>query len=320
MMATESRKNLPVIFLMGPTASGKTQIASELVQQLPVDIISVDSAMVYRGLDIGTAKPSEDILNIAPHRLINICDPVDIYSAGNFVCDAKREIEAIQSKGRIPLLVGGTGLYFRSLEQGFSPLPEANPAIRARLNEELNEKGLASLYSRLLSVDPQSESRIHKNDPQRIQRALEIYEETGKPASSWYSQGRVNCIESPVIKLVIAPNNKDQLHNTIEVRFMKMLDRGLVEEVKGLQKQNNLHVDLPSMRLVGYRQVCSYLDGELSYKQMINKGIIATRQLAKRQYTWLRREENAHWVDSEMTQMSQYLRNYIESRALYNFT
>lgn len=161
-MATESRKKIPVIFLMGPTASGKTQIASELVQQLPVDIISVDSAMVYRGLDIGTAKPSEDILNIAPHRLINICDPVDIYSAGNFVCDAKREIEAIQSKGRIPLLVGGTGLYFRSLEQGFSPLPEANPEIRARLEQELSEKGLAALYSRLLSVDPQSESRIHK--------------------------------------------------------------------------------------------------------------------------------------------------------------
>lgn len=319
-MANESEKNLPVIFLMGPTASGKTQIASELVQMLPMDIISVDSAMVYRGLDIGTAKPSEEILKIAPHRLINICDPADVYSAGNFVSDAKREIKEIQSKGRIPLLVGGTGLYFRSLEQGFSPLPEANPEIRSRLEQELKEKGLDSLYSRLLIVDPPSANRIHKNDPQRIQRALEIYEETGKSASSWYTQERVNLIENPVIKLVVAPKDRDLLHSTIEVRFMQMLDKGLIEEVKGLQKRNDLHAGLPSMRLVGYRQICSYLGGELSYKQMINKGIIATRQLAKRQYTWLRRETNAHWVDSEMVQLSLYLRNYIESRALYNLT
>ncbi|NNE39229.1 MAG: tRNA (adenosine(37)-N6)-dimethylallyltransferase MiaA [Gammaproteobacteria bacterium] len=310
----------PVVFLMGPTATGKTQLAAELVQKLPLEIISVDSAMVYRDMDIGTAKPDKALLQIAPHRLINICDPFERYSAGNFVTDARQEIEQIHATGKIPLLVGGTGLYFRSLEKGFSSLPAADPDIRDRLTSELQDQGLDNLYKRLISVDPGSADRINQNDPQRIQRALEIYEVTGTPASEWYAKGRENQIEHPVVKIVIAPNDRSLLHNRIEQRFIKMLDVGLVEEVEALRQRGDLHAGLPSMRMVGYRQVWQYLEAKYPYKQMINKGIIATRQLAKRQYTWLRKEENAHWVDSERVKLSQYLQNYIESRALYNCT
>ncbi len=309
-----------MIFLMGPTASGKTDIAAQLVQRLPLEIISVDSAMVYRGMDIGTAKPDAALLKIAPHRLINICEPYESYSAGNFVIDARQEIMQIHAAGKIPLLVGGTGLYFRSLEKGFSNLPTSDPDVRKKLTSQLKNKGLEYLYEELISVDPESAERINKNDPQRIQRALEIFELTGTPASLWYAKGRENQIEYPVVKIIVAPNDRALLHNRIEQRFSQMLEQGLVEEVKALRQRDDLHSGLPSMRLVGYRQVWQHLDGDCSYKQMINKGIIATRQLAKRQFTWLRKEENAHWVDSEQTELSQYLQYFIESRALYNST
>ncbi len=317
MMGNNASNESPVVFLMGPTATGKTCLAAELVQHLPLDIISVDSDMVYRGMDIGTAKPDKTILQSAPHRLINICDPTERYSAGNFVADARREMEQVYAAVKIPLLVGGTGLYFRSLEKGFSVLPAADPVIRERLTSQLQEKGLQYLYDCLIAVDPESAERINKNDPQRIQRALEIYEATGTPASKWYAKGRIQQMEHPVVKIVVAPQERSVLYNRIEQRFLKMLESGLVEEVKALRQRGDLHAGLPSMRLVGYRQVWQHLDGEYSYKQMINKGIIATRQLAKRQFTWLRKEENAHWVDSEQPKLSQYLQNYIESRALY---
>jgi tRNA dimethylallyltransferase len=317
-MENKEKRRLPVIFLMGPTATGKTGYAAELVQKLPLEIVSVDSAMVYRGMNIGTAKPEEAVLKKAPHRLIDVCDPVESYSAGNFVEDANREIQEIHALGKIPLLVGGTGLYFRSLEQGFSLLPPANPEVRTRLEAQLHEHGLGSLFARLQEVDPASAQRINENDHQRIQRALEIYEITGKPSSQWYAKGRQNQIIYPVIKIVIAPQDRATLHEKIEQRFMKMLGLGLVDELKILKSRYNLHPGLPSMRLVGYRQVWDYLAGKYSYKNMINKGIIATRQLAKRQFTWLRKEQNAHWVDNDLLQLSQYLPNYIESRALNN--
>ncbi|MGK0296676.1 MAG: tRNA dimethylallyltransferase [Gammaproteobacteria bacterium] len=302
----------PVIFLMGPTASGKTSIAIDLVKSLPADIISVDSAMVYRGLDIGTAKPSIDIQKIAPHRLIDICNPIDTYSAGKFVCDALIEIKAIQSNNRIPLLVGGTGMYFRALEQGFSELPSTDSATRTRLASQAREFGWEYMYSRLAEIDPDSAERIHKNDPQRIQRALEIYEITGKSATQLYSEGRVSSLNQPVIKIIVAPENRKNLHITIEKRFLQMIKDGLIEEVKALYEQEDINANLPSMRMVGYRQVWSYLDREISYNDMINKGIIATRQLAKRQLTWFRSEANALWIDSNKPELLDLLLNYIQ--------
>lgn len=316
MPETENSLSTPVIFLMGPTASGKTAVAVDLVNALPTDIISVDSAMVYRGMDIGTAKPSAEIQKIAPHRLIDICDPVESYSAGHFVHDALIEIDEIQSNQRIPLLVGGTGLYFRSLQQGFSRLPTADTAIRSRLEAEAQEKGWNYMYKRLLDVDPGSSARIHPNDPQRIQRALEIYEITGKPASDLYARGRMISLDYPVIKIILAPENREQLHATIESRFMQMIEAGLLDEVKQLQERGDLGPALPSMRLVGYRQVCLYLNGDISYNDMIKKGIASTRQLARRQLTWLRSEKNALWVDSNKSEISHFLLNYLQSHSL----
>lgn len=297
---------------MGPTASGKTSIAIDLVKSLPADIISVDSAMVFRGLNIGTAKPSVEIQHVAPHRLIDICNPIDTYSAGQFVRDALVEIKAIQSNNRIPLLVGGTGMYFRALEQGFSELPSTDSTIRTRLDLQARENGWEYMYSRLAEIDPDSAMRIHKNDPQRIQRALEIYEITGKSATQWYSKGRVSSLNQPVIKIIVAPENRNKLHVKIEKRFQQMIENGLIEEVKALFEQEDINANLPSMRLVGYRQVFSYLDREISYNDMIYKGIVATRQLAKRQLTWLRSEANALWIDSNKPEISDFLLNYIQ--------
>ena len=306
----------PLIFLMGPTASGKTSIAINLVEELSADIISVDSAMVYRGMDIGTAKPSAQQLVNTPHRLIDICDPIDPYSAGNFVRDATIEIEEIQNQDKISLLVGGTGLYFRSLEQGFSQLPPADSKIRSRLVEEANEHGWAHMYSKLTTVDPVSAERIHKNDPQRIQRALEIFEITGKAASDLYSKGRFAALKQPILKIIVAPEERKTLHKIIKVRFLQMIEDGLVDEVKHLFERGDLNATMPSMRLVGYRQVWSYLEGRINYNDMINKAIIATRQLAKRQLTWLRSEQNALWIDSNKPNLSQYLLNYFRSNPL----
>lgn len=303
---------LPIIFLMGPTASGKTTVAVELVKQLPLDIISVDSAMVYRGMDIGTAKPGAEIQAHAPHRLIDICDPAESYSAGQFVVDAQREIEAIHANGRLPLLTGGTGLYFRALEQGFSPLPEADPEIRARLESEAGQVGWQAMHDRLAVLDPASAARIHPNDPQRIQRALEIHAISGKSPSEHYAAGRTRGMRQPVIKIIINPPERAKLHAAIAKRFDNMLQAGLVDEVRGLYERGDLNPSMPSMRLVGYRQVWSYLDSEVSYNDMIYKGIVATRQLARRQLTWLRSEQNALWVNNDRPELSQFLLNYLQ--------
>ncbi|MET0012328.1 MAG: tRNA (adenosine(37)-N6)-dimethylallyltransferase MiaA [Sedimenticola sp.] len=295
-----SEHDLPLaIFLMGPTASGKTDLAIALTEHLPCDIISVDSALVYRGMDIGTAKPSAEELARAPHRLIDICDPSESYSAAQFREDALREMAEITAAGRIPLLVGGTMLYFRALQYGLSELPAANAAIRARLEQDAALHGWQGMHERLAAVDPAAASRIHPNDPQRIQRALEVYEITGKSLTELQDRDGEQKLPYRLVKLVRAPREREVLHQRIADRFHKMLAQGFEEEVRGLLQQGSLVPDMPSMRSVGYRQMLKYLLGEWDRETMIEKGIVATRQLAKRQFTWLRADTEAHWLDEE---------------------
>jgi tRNA dimethylallyltransferase len=286
-----------VIFIMGPTAAGKTDLAVHLYENTDCEIISVDSALVYRDMDIGTAKPDKDLLAKVPHRLIDICDPLESYSAARFLQDANKAIEEIRNKGKIPVLVGGTGLYFRALEQGLTELPEANYRIRARLEAEGEAEGWQSLHSRLREVDPEAAARINENDPQRIQRALEVYEITGKTMSALISEGRKQIFPYPIKKIILSHEDRSLLHERVKQRFLTMLESGLIDEVESLYRRGDLSLSLPSMRLVGYRQVWRYLDGLTSYEEMQEHAIIATRQLAKRQITWCRSESNAKWFD-----------------------
>lgn len=294
-----NEQQLPhALFLMGPTASGKTDLAVRLAEEGPFEIISVDSALIYRGMDIGTAKPDAATLARAPHRMIDICDPLEAYSAARFREDALREMAEISSRGRIPLLVGGTMLYFRALSEGLSPLPSADPKVRRRLEEEESERGLEAMHERLHSVDPQAAARIHKNDPQRIHRALEVYEISGTAMSELYRQQQAGELPYQVHKLIVSPPERAILHERIARRFELMLEQGFIDEVKTLYKRGDLSLDLPSMRAVGYRQAWQYLAGELEWEDMVSKAVVATRQLAKRQYTWLRSETEARWLDS----------------------
>ncbi len=287
-----------VICLYGPTAAGKTGLAIELCRQLPCDIISVDSALIYRGMDIGTAKPTAAELAQAPHRLIDICDPAESYSAAQFARDARSHIDGIIEKGRIPLLVGGTMLYFKALLEGMSQLPEADPAIRQQLQALLEEQGSDYLHSQLQLVDPVSAARIHPNDPQRLIRALEVWRSSGHSLTE-LSQQRRGALPYPVWQLAVAPPDRAILHERIALRFQQMMEQGLLDEVKALRARPDLHLDLPALRCVGYRQVWQYLDGEFDYAEMIDRGIFATRQLAKRQLTWLRKWPGVHWLNSE---------------------
>jgi tRNA dimethylallyltransferase len=294
----------PVIFVMGPTASGKTELAIALHDRLPVELISVDSAMVYRGMDIGTAKPSREELARAPHRLIDICEPSEIYSAARFRDDALRAMRAITAAGRIPLLVGGTMLYFRALQHGLSALPQSDRAIRADLEARLERDGLAALHRALAKVDPVAASRIHANDPQRTLRALEVWEITGRPLSE-LQQVAGAAMPYDAIKLVRAPAERAVLHARIEQRFDAMLAAGFVDEVRSLIARGDLHPDLPSMRSVGYRQAWQWLRGECGYEAMVERAKSATRQLAKRQMTWLRSEIGAHWLDASQDPLGE---------------
>ncbi|MBD3619203.1 MAG: tRNA (adenosine(37)-N6)-dimethylallyltransferase MiaA [Chromatiales bacterium] len=280
----------PCVFLMGPTASGKTDLAVALVEALPLDIVSVDSALIYREMAIGTARPDAATLARAPHRLIDFLDPAEAYSAARFRADALREIAAIHAAGRVPLLVGGTMLYFRALQYGLSELPPADPAVRARLDAWAAREGWAALHARLAEVDPVSAARIHPNDPQRLQRALEVFELTGRPLSAFHARGRAGDFDCRLLKLGLLPQDRALLHTRIAARFQQMLAAGLIEEVQRLRARGDLDTGLPSMRSVGYRQVWEYLDGNYDYDTMVSKGIAATRQLAKRQLTWLRSE------------------------------
>jgi tRNA dimethylallyltransferase len=287
----------PAIFLMGPTAAGKTDLAIALRRHLPVDLISVDSAMIYRGMDIGTAKPGADELAFAPHRLIDICDPAESYSAARFRADALREMAAVTAAGRIPLLVGGTMLYFRALQYGLSDLPAADLDVRRRLERELADLGLAALHARLRRVDPAAARRIHPNDPQRTLRALEVWSLTGRPLSD-LQVADGEALPYRLIKLACCPATRAMLHARIDARFVAMLEAGLVVEVEALVGRGDLDPQMPSMRAVGYRQVWAWLRGEYAHDEMVARGQAATRQLAKRQVTWLRSERDLVRLDS----------------------
>ncbi len=286
------------IFLMGPTASGKTALAARLYKHLPVEVISVDSALIYRKMDIGTAKPTQLELCETPHRLIDILDPSESYSAADFRRDALREMAEIVDAGRIPLLVGGTMLYYKALLEGLSPLPSADPIVRARIESEALELGWAALHQRLKEIDPTAAARIHQNDPQRLSRALEVFYISGKTLTE-LTQIAGETLPYRVHQFAIAPASRELLHQRIEARFHQMMSAGFEEEVRRLMARGDLHPDLPSIRCVGYRQMWMYLLGEIDREEAIYRGICATRQLAKRQMTWLRGWPDVEWLDSE---------------------
>ena len=291
------------IFLMGPTAAGKTETAMALHEQYGCELISVDSAMVYRGLNIGSAKPSAEELRRAPHRLIDIRDPATPYSAAEFRQDALHEMRQISASGKVPLLVGGTMLYFKQLLEGGGNLPSSFPEVRGELEQQLTQHGLAALHDRLKQIDPAAGQRIHPNDPQRTLRALEVYHITGRPMSALWAEQSATLFPWRVVSIVLAPEDRALLHQRIADRFHLMLAQGLIGEVSALKERNDLHPGLPALKSVGYRQVWEYLDGQYDKNGLEERGVIATRQLAKRQLTWLRRWENACWFNIQQPGM-----------------
>lgn len=308
----------PIIFLMGPTASGKTALATDIYQKEKVEIISVDSALVFSEMDIGTATPSKSELLKAPHHLIDFVDPKDSYSASSFCEDATRIINSIHEKGKTPLLVGGTMLYFKALKEGLAELPPTQQEVREKIKRQLEEQGLEFLHKRLAKVDPVTAQRLHANDTQRITRAIEVFEMTHKPLSQWHSEQQEKALPNPIFSIALAPNDRKILHTRIASRFEQMLNAGFLIEVKKLYQRGDLSLDCPSMRSVGYRQFWKHLNGELTFEEAKEKAIIATRQLAKRQYTWLRSWPDVYWFDSlnsdELkqceTQISEYIKNH----------
>ena len=285
------------ILLMGPTAAGKTAIALELAERFAVEIVSVDSALVYRGLDIGTAKPDAALLARAPHHLIDLVEPTVAYSAGEFLTDATRVLGEIRARGRVPLLTGGTMLYFRALQSGLANLPARDPAIRAELDARAARHGWPALHAQLALVDPVAAARIQPNDGQRIQRALEVHAITGRPLTELHAQDLRGASQAG-LKLVVAPADRALLHERIERRFAQMLEAGFVEEVRRLAARGDLTPQMSSMRSVGYRQLWCHVAGECGLDAATLQAVQATRQLAKRQLTWLRAEPAAHWVDT----------------------
>ena len=291
-------ENLPVVFLMGPTASGKTDLAMKLYDSLPCEIVSVDSAMIYKGMDIGTAKPDAETLQRYPHRLIDICDPTEAYSAAEFRRDALAEIKEIRDAGKIPILTGGTMLYFHALRNGLAQLPEADPVVRQRLLDEAEQMGWPHMHARLAEVDPESAERLNPNDSQRLQRALEVYEISGRTMTELWAEQEKQKPDFPIISMAVMPDDRAELHQRIEKRFDIMLEQGFIDEVRQLWERGDLNLQMPSVRCVGYRQVWEYFSGTWDYETMRFKGIVATRQLAKRQVTWLRSWENLTWMDT----------------------
>ena len=288
----------PAILLMGPTGAGKTDLAARLVARFPLEIVSVDAAMVFRGMDIGTAKPSPELLARAPHHLIDLIDPAESYSVAQYLADAGAAMEAIVARGRAPLLVGGTMLYFRALQSGLARLPAADPAIRERLDARASAAGWPALHAELARLDPASAERIRPGDRQRIQRALEVIEQTGRPMSSQLAENLRGATRPDDLPLVLAPADRAALFERIGQRFDAMLRQGLVGEVAALRARGDLHAGLPSMRLIGYRQVWEHLEGGISLEEAAQKSVAATRQLARRQLTWLRAEPGAEWFDA----------------------
>lgn len=287
------------IFLMGPTASGKTELAIRLCEQHNCEIISVDSALIYKGFDIGSAKPSIAEQKRAPHFLIDILDPSVSYSAADFRKDALELMQEITARGKTPLLVGGTMLYFKALLDGLSPLPKADPEIRKEIEDQADELGWQWLHDQLAEVDPVSAKRIHPNDPQRLSRALEVYRISGK-SMTHLTQIVDNDLPFDIVQFAIYPDERAQLHQRIEMRYKQMLEFGFEQEVRALYQRGDLHVDMPSIRCVGYRQMWDYIEGNLDYDEMVYRGIVATRQLAKRQMTWLRGWDKLHRLNTPM--------------------
>ncbi|MED5238403.1 MAG: tRNA (adenosine(37)-N6)-dimethylallyltransferase MiaA [Pseudomonadota bacterium] len=310
---------LPVLLLMGPTCSGKTALAIEAAQSLPIEIINVDSALVYRQLDIGAARPTPEELAVAPHRLLGFRDITDPYSAADFRADALREIQAVHDNGKLPLLVGGTILYFKALVEGLAPLPEADPEVRAEIAALAEREGWPAVHAALQAVDPVTAARLNPTDRQRLQRALEVFRVTGRPLSAFHADhhtavtlrgdglSQFSALSWPVYSAALAPADRGWLHAMIEKRFDAMLAQGLVQEVRGLREMPGVHRDLPAVKAVGYRQVWDYLSGDYDQPMMVQKGVIATRQLAKRQYTWLRKWPNLAWFDSNNEQQRNAL-------------
>lgn len=303
----------PAIFLMGPTAAGKTDLAMHLFDNLPCDIISVDSALIYRDMNIGTAKPDPDMLAKYPHRLVDILDPAESYSVAEFCQDALKEMQQISASGRIPLLVGGTMMYYNALQKGLAQLPEADDAIRLHISAQAEAEGWPAIHAELAKVDPESAHRLKPNDSQRLQRALEVYRVSGKTMTELWAEQAAYQLPYNVINLSIAPSDRSVLHKRIEQRFHIMLEQGFIEEVKALYARGDLNTQMPSVRCVGYRQAWSYLDGEWDYETMVHKGIVATRQLAKRQITWLRGWENLQWLETEDKDNLQRCLKIVES-------
>lgn len=311
----------PAIFLMGPTAAGKTDLAVALAQRLPCELISVDSALIYRGMDIGTAKPDAQLLAEFPHHLVDIRDPLESYSAAEFCADALQAMAQISAAGRIPLLVGGTMLYFKALLEGLAEMPAADAVLRAELEAWAAAEGYAALHEELRRVDPQSAQRIHPNDPQRLVRALEVYRLSGLTMSEHrlrqQARGSQGLLPYTVAQLAIAPAQRQILHERIALRFELMLEQGLISEVEALRARGDLHLGLPSMRAVGYRQVWEYLDGNIERHSMVERGVAATRQLAKRQFTWLRGwQAPLHWLDSQAEDNVERALKYLQAAAI----
>jgi tRNA dimethylallyltransferase len=296
-MSNVSNSLPPALFLMGPTASGKTNLAIELCETLPCEIISVDSALIYSGMDIGTAKPDAEELKKAPHRLINILDPAQSYSVAEFRKDALLAMQDITSRGNIPLLVGGTMMYYKALIDGLSPLPKSDQSVRKTIEANAEESGWHVLHQQLAKIDPTSAKRIHPNDPQRLIRALEVYLLTNRSMTDLMATKSVP-IPYSVRQFCIAPEDRKVLHERISKRFQGMIDAGFQAEVEKLKDRGDLHLNLPSIRCVGYRQMWQYLDGDFDFNEMREKSVAATRQLAKRQLTWLRGWKDIHLLDT----------------------
>lgn len=303
----------PLPCLMGPTGVGKTDLAIALSQYGPFEIISVDSGMVYRGLDIGTAKPTPSVLARVPHHLIDLCDPTEHYSAARFRRDALAVIAAIRARGRVPLLVGGTGLYFRALLHGLSPLPQSDPTHRARLEQELSLQGSAALHGRLREIDPDAAARIHPNDPQRILRALEVHELTGIPLSA---QQRRQEQALPCLRIALVPRDRGELHSRVAARFRRMIARGLINEVRALRERYGFDAVLPGLKLVGYREIDAYVAGACDATEAERRAITATRQLVRRQLTWLRGEDSVEWFYSDNMSLTEQLLDVLRQRGV----
>jgi tRNA dimethylallyltransferase len=299
---------------MGPTASGKTGVAVELVQRMPVELISVDSALVFRDMDIGTAKPDAATLAHAPHHLIDIIPPTEAYSAAAFRHDALRLMADISARGKIPLLVGGTMLYFKALREGLSPLPQADAALRERLDEEIAQHGIEHLHAKLAQVDAETAARLHATDTQRVQRAMEIFLVSGKPMSELIKHQEQNPLPYAITPIALIPSDRAVLHQRIALRFAEMIKNGLVDELRDLRDKYALHRDMTSMRCVGYRQAWEFMEGEISKAELSEKGIAATRQLAKRQLTWLRSMPDSIEVDCLSTDLSGRVARIIETK------